>query len=371
MSDYDDICLEIIATKVPLIDVRAPGEYTAGAIPHAVNLPLMTDEERHLVGRCYKEKGREEALDLGYQLINGKKKSDRLQAWRSYIAGHPDTYLYCSRGGLRSKIAQQWIKEDTGQVVGKLAGGYKAFRSVLLRQLDPAALCSKPTILGGRTGSGKTMLLQKIDNAIDLEAIAHHRGSSFGQHVSPQPSQADFENRLACAMITHGRKGFSSLILEDEGRHIGKRFLPKSLSSYFSSCPLVLLETSFEQRIQIIYDEYVIHLQEQYISSFGSKNGLQLWLKEMGSGADRIKKRLGAQRHQQLIQLQKQACQHQLQTDDGQNHKSWIRLLLGEYYDPMYDYQLKKRSELIVFRGDFSAVTEYLVGLESHSDGRH
>ena len=371
MSDYDDICLEIVATKVPLIDVRAPGEYIAGAIPHAVNLPLMTDSERHLVGRCYKEKGREEALDLGYQLINGQKKSDRLQAWRSYIAEHPDTYLYCSRGGLRSKISQQWIKEDTGQDVRKLAGGYKAFRSVLLRQLDPGALCSKPIILGGRTGSGKTMLLQKMENAIDLEAIAHHRGSSFGQHVSPQPNQADFENRLACAFITHGRKGFSSLILEDEGRHIGKRFLPKTLSSYFSSCPLVLLETSFEQRTQVIYDEYVINLQQQYISSFGSKNGLQLWLKEMGSGVGRIRKRLGSQRHQQLIQLQEQAYQHQLQNGDGQDHKGWIRLLLREYYDPMYDYQLKKRSELIVFRGDFSAITEYLVDLESYSDGRH
>jgi tRNA 2-selenouridine synthase len=210
-----------------------------------------------------------------------------------------------------------------------------------------------------------------MKNAIDLEAIAHHRGSSFGQHLSPQPSQADFENRLACAMITHAKKGFSHMILEDEGRHIGKRYLPKSLSSYFSSCPLVLLETSFEQRTQVIYDEYVIHLQEQYITSFGLKKGLQIWLKEMGSGAGRIRKRLGSLRHQQLIQLQELAYQHQLQTGYGQEHKGWIRLLLGEYYDPMYDYQLKNRSELIVFTGDISAVTEYLVNLEPYSDGRH
>jgi len=148
MSDYDDTCLNLVATKVPLIDVRAPGEYITGAIPHSVNLPLMTDEERHLVGRCYKEKGREEALDLGYQLIHGQKRSDRVQDWSSYIAEHPDAYLYCSRGGLRSKIAQQWIKEDTGQDVRKLAGGYKAFRSVLLRQLDPGVISSKPIILG-------------------------------------------------------------------------------------------------------------------------------------------------------------------------------------------------------------------------------
>ena len=361
MTDYYNTCLDIVTANVPLIDVRAPGEYISGAIPHAVNLPLMTDEERHLVGRCFKEKGQVKALALGHQLIGGQKKSARVRAWSAYIAEHPDTCIYCARGGLRSMIAQQWIKEDTGQDVRTLSGGYKAFRSILLRQLDPAAISSKPILLGGRTGSGKTVLLQKMKNAIDLEAIAHHRGSSFGKHLSPQPSQADFENRLACAIITHDKKGFPFMILEDEGRHIGKRYLPKSLSSYFSSCPLVLLETPFEQRTQAIYDEYVINLQEQYMRSFGSQDGLQIWLKEMGSGAGRIRKRLGSMRYQQLILLQEQACQHQLQTGDGQEHKEWIRLLLRDYYDPMYDYQLGKKTDRIVYSGTAEQVRDVIL----------
>ncbi|MEN8255915.1 MAG: tRNA 2-selenouridine(34) synthase MnmH, partial [Verrucomicrobiota bacterium] len=189
----------IVLDDIPLIDVRAPIEFESGAFPTAVNLPLMNNEERHLVGIRYKEKGNAAAVKLGHELVGGEVKQERIAAWAEQIKHRPDTMLYCFRGGQRSKISQQWIAEETGTVIPRLEGGYKAFRNYLLEQLDPANQNPVPVILGGRTGTGKTILLQQLENAVDLEAIANHRGSSFGRFTTPQPCPIDFENSLAWA----------------------------------------------------------------------------------------------------------------------------------------------------------------------------
>jgi tRNA 2-selenouridine synthase len=349
----------IVLDDIPLIDVRAPVEFENGAFPNAVNLPLMNDEERRLVGICYKEKGNEEAVKLGHRLVGGSIKEERVAAWADQLREQPDTMLYCFRGGLRSKISQQWMAEATGTVIQRLEGGYKAFRNFLIERLDPAAQTGIPIILGGRTGTGKTILLQQLENRIDLERIANHRGSAFGRFVSPQPSQINFENNLAWALIKHTAAGHRHMILEDEGRKVGDRYLPQPLVEHFRTGGVVVLERSLEERVQITFDEYVTCAQQQYIVAHGDEPGRKLWLTDMDSNLKRIRKKLGGLRQQEISQLLYSAHE----SGEAALHKAWIERLLTEYYDPMYDYQIENKSSQIIFKGHASAVLEYLRAL--------
>jgi tRNA 2-selenouridine synthase len=198
----------IVLNETPLIDVRAPVEFAKGAFPHAVNLPLMDDEERRLVGITYKERGNAEAVKLGHTLVSGEVKAARIKAWNDFIDTHPDAKLYCFRGGQRSQISQEWIAQSGREIV-RLKGGYKAFRNYLMEETERSITRFNPLVLGGRTGSGKTILLHQLENAIDLEGLANHRGSSFGRTLVPQPSQIDFENALAYALIQKLEAGYA------------------------------------------------------------------------------------------------------------------------------------------------------------------
>ncbi|MDC6679308.1 rhodanese-like domain-containing protein, partial [Leclercia adecarboxylata] len=122
-----------------LIDVRAPVEFAQGALPGAVNLPLMNDEERHQVGIAYKQQGQAAAIALGERLVSGDIKQARINAWQAYLTEHPDALIYCFRGGLRSQIAQQWL-DETGASRPRLQGGWKAMRQALCARIESAAL---------------------------------------------------------------------------------------------------------------------------------------------------------------------------------------------------------------------------------------
>ena len=348
----------IVLNDTPLIDVRAPVEFEKGAFPNTVNLPLMSDEERHLVGLRYKQKGNEEATKLGHKLVSGERKEQRIKAWVEFIRKHPDAILYCFRGGQRSQISQQWLAES-GKSIVRLKGGYKAFRRYLIEELEHSCDRFNPIILGGRTGSGKTILLQELENVIDLEALANHRGSSFGRHITPQPSQIDFENALAYALIKKLERGYENLIFEDEGKNIGKDYLPDHFAACLSGAPLVILETGMEERVEITFREYVSIAQERYRGA-GYDHPLSEWKRDIESAMARIKKRLGGLRYQHLIEIFENAVDRQLKSGSSDAHKEWVEYLLREYYDPMYDYQIEKRSEQILFRGKYAEVLAYL-----------
>lgn len=350
----------LVAENIPLIDVRAPVEFAAGAFPSAVNLPILNDEERRRVGICYKNQGQAAAIELGHSLVCGPVKEARIAAWKLFIQNHPNTRIYCFRGGMRSQLAQEWAEQAVGRDIPRLAGGYKAFRNYLINQLDPRLISSAPIVVGGRTGSGKTLLIQDLKNAVDLEGIANHRGSSFGRHLSAQPTQIDFENRLAWALIRHRLDGYRHMILEDEGRNVGRRYLPKPLAARFEEAAVVLLEISGDERVQITFDEYVTAAQAAFVNQF-AEDGLSLWMDDLMGSLQRIRKRLGGERLQRISRLMQDAFDHQQRTGDGSAHKTWIESLLHEYYDPMYDYQLEKKKQKIVFRGDRDAVRGYLI----------
>ncbi|MBP8119095.1 MAG: tRNA 2-selenouridine(34) synthase MnmH, partial [Shewanella sp.] len=170
---------EIFLNQHPMMDVRAPIEFTRGAFPNSTNLPLMLDSEREKVGTCYKQFGQQAAIALGHSLVNGPIKQQRIEAWASYVKANPNAYLYCFRGGLRSQLTQQWLKE-AGIEVPYIQGGYKAMRQYLIGVIEAAPTQQPLLSLSGMTGCGKTDFLLQRKEAVDLEGIANHRGSSFG-----------------------------------------------------------------------------------------------------------------------------------------------------------------------------------------------
>ena len=179
---------EILIQGCALLDVRAPIEFAQGAFPAAENLPLLNDEERQHVGICYKQQGRQKALEAGHQLISGQTKQKRIEGWINFTRQHSNSYLYCFRGGLRSKISQQWLQE-AGVEICRVHGGYKAMRRYLIKQLDSIPSYFEFQLVGGLTGCRKTALTKSLHHGIDLEGAAYHRGSSFGAHAVPQSSQ--------------------------------------------------------------------------------------------------------------------------------------------------------------------------------------
>ncbi len=348
----------IVLEKRPLIDVRAPIEFEKGSFPTSINLPLMSDEERHLIGIRYKKNGNEAAVALGHELVQGSVKQARVNAWVEQIKQHPDTYLYCFRGGQRSKISQEWLAE-AGVTIPRLKGGYKAFRNFLMSESERISDEAETIIIGGRTGSGKTLLLHKLDNQIDLEGLANHRGSSFGRYTTPQPPQVDFEDQLAYKLIEHEAQGHKQLIIEHESHNIGRVFIPKPVFHNLQQGSLIILETPVEKRVQITFDEYVISALEQYKLHHG-EDGDRTWFEDMNASLDRIKKRLGSERYHGLKIVLENAYRVQCTTGNLDAHKEWVQALLEEYYDPMYDYQIEKTPIPIIFRGNEEEILDFL-----------
>jgi tRNA 2-selenouridine synthase len=349
----------IVVNRTPLIDLRAPVEFGKGAFPHTVNLPLLYDEERHLVGIKYKEEGNSAAVKLGHMLVGGETKERRVKGWLDFLEAHPHAMLYCFRGGQRSQIAQEWLAK-TGRETIRLKGGYKAFRHYLMEETERGMASIDPIVLGGRTGSGKTLLLKKMKHAIDLEGLANHRGSSFGRNLSPQPTLINFENALAYALIEHGEQGRRHLVFEDEGRSVGRLYLPQAVAERLSNAPLVVLETPTEERVQITFEEYVLHAHQYYGEHYGTDNYLSIWAQEMEEAMQRIQKRLGGVRYKYVRTLFEAALQQQREKGTLEGYRAWIAYLLHEYYDPMYDYQLEKRRSHILFRGNAEEIEQYL-----------
>lgn len=349
---------EIFLNDRPMMDTRAPIEFTKGAFPGVLNLPLMTDQERQRVGTCYKQQGQQAAIVLGHQLVSGDIKQQRVQAWADFARAHPDGLLYCFRGGLRSQIVQQWLRE-AGIDYPRVGGGYKAMRTFLLDTTEQALQQCDFVLLGGMTGTGKTEVLGQLDNALDLEGHANHRGSSFGRRATGQPSNIDFENRLAVDLLKKRERGVQSFVLEDENRMIGSCALPLPLYQSMQGLPMVWLEDRLDSRVQRILDDYVVNLSAEFVAVHGEE-GFALFTERLLESLNKIHKRLGGERHQRLFLLMEAALAEQARSGDVELHRAWIEGLLGEYYDPMYAFQRESKGARIEFSGDHGAVLDYL-----------
>lgn len=351
----------LFLNQVPLVDVRAPIEFAKGAFPGAVNLPLMLDGERQQVGLCYKQKGQQAAIELGHRLVNGETKAQRIELWKAFAEKHPDGYIYCFRGGLRSQIVQQWLAE-AGVEYPRVSGGYKALRRFLIDSLDDAIRDCPLRLVAGLTGTGKTEVIAALECSLDLEGHAHHRGSSFGRRAEAQPGQIDFENRLAIEVLKVRAKGHRLLVLEDEGRMVGSCTIPIELFRAMQQAPLIWLEESFENRVERILQDYVIdmHVEFALLHPDRADAAYAAFADFLLGSLTRIRKRLGGDRYESLEAVMRHALDIQQRTGDVQAHREWIAGLLTHYYDPMYAYQRAGKEERVVFSGDKQAVIEYL-----------
>ena len=241
------------SSRMPVVDVRSPGEYHSGHIPGAYNIPLFEDDERAVIGTIYKHNGQEAAIARG-MMIAGPKVPDYVQkALR--VAPEKTLLIHCWRGGMRSERMAELFSQH-GFRVGILKNGYKGYRRFSMEVFSLPLLVM---VLGGNTGSGKTAILQELkrldEQVIDLEEIAHHKGSAFGSLGQlPQPSNEQFQNELLEQWRTVDRN--RHVWLEDESRMIGTVTLPEAVYQHIDQGFLIRVIRSKEERIERLVSEY-------------------------------------------------------------------------------------------------------------------
>ncbi len=335
-----------LAKQHPVFDVRSPGEFVHAHIPGAVSLPLFTDEERKVVGTAYKQESKQAAIKIGLDYYGVKMRKmveevESLVAGRNKLAKKLSTtndqrstntvLVHCWRGGMRS-AGVAWVLDLYGFKVYTLIGGYKAYRKWVLAQFDKEYAFK---IIGGYTGSGKTLVMDELAKqqqaVIDLEALAHHKGSAFGAlGQQPQPRQEMFENLLAGrlsdvsnkmteenAITTNNNHLSYAIFLEDESQRIGNLQIPMPLWYTMRKSPVYFLDIPFEERLQYLTKEYGGFTREQLVNAI-----------------IRIQKRLGGLET-------KNAINYLLEND----HRECFRILLT-YYDKWYIKGLYNRENI-------------------------
>ncbi|MEO6734452.1 MAG: tRNA 2-selenouridine(34) synthase MnmH [Ferruginibacter sp.] len=328
-----------LAQQYPILDVRSPGEYVHAHIPGAYSLPLFTDEERKVVGTAYKQESREKAIKLGLDYF-GVKMRKMVEETESIIGNREKSkkgneteakniLVHCWRGGMRS-AGVAWLLDLYGFKVYTLTGGYKAYRQWARAQFEKKY---NFTILGGYTGSGKTLVLHELKKAgqamVDLEGLAIHKGSAFGGlEGEPQPTQEMFENLLANELVEACRLSastndnsspdFDSVIyLEDESQRIGLLNIPNALWDTMRNSRIVFIDIPFEERLNYLVQAYGKFDKEKLVNAI-----------------IRIQKRLGGLET-------KIAVNHLLEN----NYKECFRVLL-KYYDKWYSKGLLNRENV-------------------------
>ncbi|MEM9009459.1 MAG: tRNA 2-selenouridine(34) synthase MnmH [Cyanobacteria bacterium P01_F01_bin.86] len=306
---------DFLAASGPILDVRSPGEYGQGHIPVAQSFPLFSDAERAQVGICYKEQGRDAAVELGFDLL-GPKLGDMVREAKA-IAPDRTVRVHCWRGGMRSG-GVAWGLQMAGFQVMTLAGGYKAYRRKV-RQI--VQVPRNILVLGGMTGTGKTLILQALhqqgQQVLDLEALANHRGSSFGNlDMPPQPSTEQFENLIADAFTRLDPD--RPVWIEAESRRVGTCRIPEELFQQMDAAPTVEIVRPLEERLDIL------------VAMYGQTERASLI-----EATERIRKRLGGQRTQKAVEL----------IHNEQPHE--VCKILLDYYDRTYRYDLERRNQII------------------------
>jgi len=348
----------IVLNETPLLDVRAEIEFDKGAFINATNIAILNDKERELVGTMYKEQGNAQAVKLAEELIKQEGKQKRVEMWQEYLKQNPNALLYCFRGGQRSGISQTWL-DEAGINITRLEGGYKAFRSFLMQESLNISNTAKTIIIGGRTGSGKTLLIDELENSIDLEKLANHRGSTFGGFAKKQPTQINFENDLAYKLIQFQDKQYKQLIIEHESRNIGKAYIPKPVYENLMDGELIILETPLQQRVEIIFEDYILNSLKDYTQKH-QEDGIKVWADIINTSLGKIQKRLGGELYMELKTIFEDALKEHIKDGNLEAYKLLIEKLLVEYYDPMYDYQIQKTTIPIIFRGSHSQILDFL-----------
>lgn len=309
-----------LRTQIPVADVRSEGEFEAGHIPYAINIPILNNAERVEVGTDYKQKGQAEAIRTGFRLV-GPRLIDIIDHTK-HVAQDQELIVHCWRGGMRSANFCQFAGM-AGVKTLQLKGGYKAYRQLALKSFKTPF---KFVVLGGSTGSGKTEILNALADAgeqiIDLESLARHRGSVFGGLMQPpQPTTEQFQNELFEKILTLNPK--KRIWIEDESVAVGKIFLPADFWKIMGTSPLVELQVDKDVRIKRLVSEYGHADKNQFLEAMTG-----------------ITKKLGGQHFK--------AAKEKLLGDD----MPAVMEILLTYYDKAYRNGLDKKSSRM--KGRFS-----------------
>ncbi len=300
---------------VVLVDVRSEGEFAEGTIPGAINISLLNNEERAMVGIQYKEKGPNAAKRLGLQLV-GPRISELVKRFDEAASDRMSIVVFCWRGGLRSKIVAQLLNMLDFDVY-IIIGGYKSYRRYVNSYLEKK-LNHKAVVFHGLTGTGKTLVLKKLAQhglpVLDLESLAVHRGSVFGKVGLPSsPTQKDFEAQIFKCLKNYEPKGY--FLVECESKRLGRLLIPNSVMNSMKSGIKILLYSSLEIRVRRSMDEYA--------KGFSDKDNT----KQLIEATKALSKYIGHRKADLLCYL----------IDNGKRADA-VELLLEKYYDPLYRY---------------------------------
>lgn len=355
---------EWVKDKQIFIDVRSPGEFAQGHLPGAINAPILNDEERALVGKCYKDNGQEAAILLGHKIVSGDNKSHKIQQWVSLIKQNPSALLMCFRGGMRSQLTQKWL-QDVGLHRPLVEGGYKVCRQALLDYVFDYCQKFQFLVISGPTGSAKTHFLNQISEfwpVLDLEHYANHRGSAFGKMSQPQPQQAVFENHLIFDMIRYDHPELPFAV-EDESRLIGRSVQPDLFFETLRSSVVILIDEPIEKRTENTFFDYILQTPLSDLNST-HEEGLKVFAKYKKALTD-IQKKLGGMRTREIMDLIEMSESAWLRDRDLNSNREWIQALLRDYYDPMYNGSFDRRNPNVLFKGNTDQVRGFLLDIKS------
>lgn len=309
-----------------IVDVRTPAEFQDGHIPNAINISIFSNEERAIVGTIYKKQSKEKAVEKGLDLV-GPKLGDFVRAIKKELRKRglePNSavYLYCWRGGMRSN-SMAWLFSTAGLTVQVLKGGYKAYRASFIDKINSNYWSY--IILGGPTGCGKTYVLSALkelgEPVVDLEGLACHRGSAFGNYGynTPQPSSEHFSNLLYEQLLQLSPD--TPIWCEGESMSIGRIFMPQEFYNAIQRSELIHFDMPREVRLEHIMKDYGDCPSEVLECCFGN-----------------ISKRLGYDNASNAVELIKNG-----------EIKQAASIALG-YYDKTYNYSLENRVNKIKYR---------------------
>lgn len=343
MTDFITVDEAMCLKKTIFIDVRSPSEYAESTVVNAVNLPILNDEERAEVGTVYRNESHQKAISLGVKYASYKLPSLYDQILE-YKKEYEHIVFFCWRGGMRSKSVCDFLSMFKIPQVYQLVGGYKAYRKFVMDYFENRLDAFHFIMIHGLTGVGKTYILEGLSSkgmpVLNLEDLAQNSGSVFGDIVfkGEQPSQKMFESKIFHMLFTATGK---NIFVESESKRIGNVQIPDKIYQRMINGNHILVSTSLDNRVEIILQDYIDHLDT---------NG-----EKIRRALEHLRKRLGNEAVDNLLQKQSEKAYTYI-----------IKYLIEHYYDPLYQYSIDKYKEydLDIFYEDIENAVDKLLDFE-------